>query len=77
MPGTILYHAKSRCKPAFVFMDASPPTPFVELRNVTFGYGDRAVLDGLSVADLVAPLPVGKGDTKAAGQPVRWVPGLP
>ena len=31
------------------FMDDSPPTPFVELRNVTFGYGDRAVLDGLSL----------------------------
>ena len=30
-------------------MDDSPPTPFVELRNVTFGYGDRAVLDGLSL----------------------------
>ena len=28
-------------------MDAfTPPPPLVELRNVTFGYGDRAVLDG-------------------------------
>ena len=36
-----------------------------------------AVLDGLSVADLVAPLPAGKGDSRAAGQPVRWVPGMP
>lgn len=25
------------------------PTPFVELRNVTFGYGDRVVLDGLTL----------------------------
>lgn len=36
-----------------------------------------AVLDGLSVADLVAPLPPGKDGAAAAGQPVRWVPGLP
>ena len=36
-----------------------------------------AVLDGLSVADLVAPLPTGKDGARAAGQPMRWIPGLP
>ena len=31
-------------------MDAfTPPPPLVELRNVTFGYGDRAVLDGITL----------------------------
>ena len=31
-------------------MDAfTPPPPLVELRNVTFGYGERAVLDGLTL----------------------------
>ena len=31
-------------------MAPSLPAPFVELRNVTFGYGDRAVLDGLNLS---------------------------
>ena len=30
-------------------MAPSLPAPFVELRNVTFGYGERAVLDGLTL----------------------------
>ncbi|RYF29940.1 MAG: ABC transporter ATP-binding protein, partial [Comamonadaceae bacterium] len=31
-------------------MDLSPPTePLVELRDLTFGYGDRAILDGVSL----------------------------
>ncbi len=36
-----------------------------------------AVLDALSVADLVAPLPAAAQAGRAAAQPVRWVPGLP
>lgn len=36
-----------------------------------------AVLDGLTVADLVAPLAPGKEGGAATGEPVRWVPGLP
>lgn len=36
-----------------------------------------AVLDGLTVADLVAALPAGKGQAPAAAQALRWVPGLP
>ncbi|MHA7600352.1 RrF2 family transcriptional regulator [Alicycliphilus sp. T452] len=36
-----------------------------------------AVLDGLSVADLVAPLPAGNPGARAAAQAMRWVPGLP
>ncbi|MDM0076699.1 ABC transporter ATP-binding protein [Variovorax sp. J2P1-59] len=31
-------------------MDASPATSLVEFRNVTFGYGQRAILDGVSFA---------------------------
>ena len=30
-------------------MTSTEPTPLVELRNVTFGYGERAVLDGLTL----------------------------
>ena len=36
-----------------------------------------AVLDGLSVADLVAPLPKGQGGTSVHAHTIRWVPGLP
>jgi phospholipid/cholesterol/gamma-HCH transport system ATP-binding protein len=33
----------------FIEMDpAAPPLPFVEFRDVTFGYGARAILDGVS-----------------------------
>jgi phospholipid/cholesterol/gamma-HCH transport system ATP-binding protein len=33
----------------FIEMDpATPPQPFVEFRDVTFGYGARAILDGVS-----------------------------
>ncbi|MBS0391342.1 MAG: Rrf2 family transcriptional regulator [Proteobacteria bacterium] len=45
------------------------------LSDATRAYLD--VLDGLSVADLVAPLPAGKPGTKISPQPMRWVPGLP
>ena len=31
------------------FMSPTPPPPLVELRDVTFGYGDRVVLDKLSL----------------------------
>lgn len=35
----------------FIEMDpATPPQPFVEFRDVTFGYGARAILDGVSFA---------------------------
>ena len=30
-------------------MDSTPPTPLVELRDLTFGYGERVVLDGVSM----------------------------
>jgi phospholipid/cholesterol/gamma-HCH transport system ATP-binding protein len=33
----------------FIFMPLNPPDHLVELRNLTFGYGDRAVLDGISL----------------------------
>jgi phospholipid/cholesterol/gamma-HCH transport system ATP-binding protein len=33
-----------------IFMAASSDTPFVELRNVTFGYGDRIILDDISLS---------------------------
>lgn len=36
-----------------------------------------AVLDGLSVADLVAPLPAGDAGVRAGEQTMLWVPGLP
>ena len=29
-------------------MDPTQPTPFIEFREVTFGYGERAILDGVS-----------------------------
>ena len=29
-------------------MPSSPDTPLVELRNLTFGYGDRVILDRVS-----------------------------
>ena len=32
-----------------IFMAASPDTSLVELRNVTFGYGDRVILDDISL----------------------------
>ena len=33
-----------------IFMAATSDTPFVELRNVTFGYGDRIILDDISLS---------------------------
>jgi phospholipid/cholesterol/gamma-HCH transport system ATP-binding protein len=33
-----------------IFMAASSDTPLVELRNVTFGYSDRVILDDLSLS---------------------------
>lgn len=45
------------------------------LSNATSAY--LAVLDGLTVADLVAPLPAPKADAAAVEKTMRWVPGLP
>ncbi|MBS0465811.1 MAG: Rrf2 family transcriptional regulator [Proteobacteria bacterium] len=45
------------------------------LSSATSAY--LAVLDGLTVADLVAPLPPPKAGGAAAGKTMRWVPGLP
>ena len=37
--------------PAFAFfMTLSSPSPFVELRRVTFGYGERVILDDVSLS---------------------------
>jgi len=44
MPGCLL-----RAPGFFIEMDpAAQPQPFVEFRDVRFGYGARAILDGVS-----------------------------
>ena len=51
MPGCLL-----RAPGFFIEMDpAAQPQPFVEFRDVRFGYGERAILDGVSFS-----LPRGK-----------------
>ena len=34
----------------FAFMASTPPSALVELRNLTFGYGDRVILDDISLS---------------------------
>jgi phospholipid/cholesterol/gamma-HCH transport system ATP-binding protein len=42
---------KPRIRPAFVFMAATPPaSPLIEFRHVKFGYGERLVLDDVSLS---------------------------
>ncbi len=40
---------KASAHPAFVFMNPNPNDVLVELRNLTFGYGERIVLDDVSL----------------------------
>jgi phospholipid/cholesterol/gamma-HCH transport system ATP-binding protein len=35
--------------PGFCLMSTTPPTPLVELRDLTFGYGPRVILDNISL----------------------------
>ena len=44
---------------AFVFMAIPNPTSLVEFQNVRFGYGERLILDGDALSDLMAPLELG------------------
>jgi phospholipid/cholesterol/gamma-HCH transport system ATP-binding protein len=37
-------------RPAFLFMAPKKPSSFVELRNLTFGYGERTILNNVSLA---------------------------
>ena len=60
-------------------MDSTPPTPLVELRDLTFGYGERVVLDGVSmtvqrgkVTALMGASGGGKTTVSAAGATTTW-----
>jgi len=41
---------KPDCPGFCFFMPSSPASPLVELRNLTFGYGERAILDDISLS---------------------------